>query len=44
MLEKDIENAIKGTLVVTNKESIKYAVSRIIKLIEDGKSEIKMGN
>ena len=39
MTKKDIDNAIRTTLVVENKESIKYAVSKIMDLFNKTKSD-----
>lgn len=33
-MEKEIEKAIRETLVVQNVQSVKYAVEKIMKLIE----------
>jgi len=36
-MKEKIENAIRTTLVIENKQSIRYAVDKIIKLIEKEK-------
>jgi len=36
-MEKDIEKAIRETLVITNGQSVKYAVAKIMKIIEKSK-------
>ena len=38
-MKKEIEAAILSTLVVENKESIKYAVDKILEIIENSRLE-----
>jgi len=34
-LEKKIEEAIRTTLVIENKDSVKYAIDKILKIIDN---------
>jgi len=36
-LEKKIEEAIRTTLVIENKDSVKYAIDKILKVVSSGK-------
>ena len=43
-MEKDIEKAIRETIVIKNKEGLKYAVKRVFSVISSRLSELEEEN